>query len=279
MRTPLKTLLIAWILSSTVASQALAQASLVTPLPAADRSPATKTLTKADVISALKNLQTRQQQEINSLEEQLRKRLKDTTAISLKEDSATSEQKTARVIGMLATLDDRREEMIARRVFIDQLILAFDSKWNGRELQTFLEHQLLDMAATDLTNPQGASQTWKFIVYLSIAIREIPEPHESPLGIIESFMSFASILNPKTPTEYLTSRNYTNSASSYTARPAERGQLGEYLETRMKELKKTDSTPVKSARPSNTDIELRIKTSAPQAEPLGTAKPEPSIRE
>lgn len=194
--------------------------------------------TKLEVLSRFRQIQRRQMQEINLLEESVKKSLKNSTLISLKGDLTNAKAKIHLLGESLSEFDSRRSELLIRREIVDQLILLIDSRWDGKELQAFLEHSILDIALSDLTDNQGSGNSWKFMVYLSIAIREAPEPREDVLSVIESYMGFSSVLDPKNPVDFITSRNYSNRAESVSAHPVERGAIGDYVEKRTQEIAK-----------------------------------------
>ncbi len=240
--------------------------------------PANAQPTKSEVVQRLKNMQIKLTQEIGSLENSTKKRLNESTAISLKEDPNISGRKIIRLADQIADIDRKRNELLARRDFIDQLALQVDSKWQGQQLQKFLEHTILDMSVIDLTNPQGSGELWRFCTFLSIAIREIPTGRDDVMGVLEDYMSFASVLNPKTPAEFLSGRDYTNTTSSVSARPSSRESLGDELEEK---LRSTDEK-LKPSRASGatsevkSDIELRLRL--PLTPPAKTATPTPAPR-
>lgn len=248
-----------------------ASAETITPLPQLSRTPAaaSQTVTKSEVLNQLKSLQTKQQDELESIEIQIKKRLKESTTLSLqdlsKQSLAAASVRVDGIVGQISTLDEKREELLARRTFTDRLRMAIDSKWNGQPLRSFLEGELLDMATADLTNPMGSTPSWKFITYLSITVREIPENRENLISIVENFMTYSSVLNPKSPTDFLSDLSYTNGSSTYTARPANKDEIGEYIEKRLREFngRTPELSKPKEIQPpsaaSNSDIELRMK--------------------
>jgi hypothetical protein len=244
----------------------------VSPLPV--RAPASQAAGKSEVLARLKTLQSHQSQEIVDLETAIKKQLKASTAVTLKDDWKVTDRKISRLGDDLDQLQKRRAEVSARRDFINQLVLILDSRWDGKNLQTFLEHQLLDMATNELTNPQGEpSPLWKFVTYLSVAIREVPERQDDVLSIAESYMNFASVLNPKTPAEFLANRNYTNTEMSVAARPANRETLGDFLEKRMQDLNPTPKATRASRVGPRPDIELRLKVPTPPREESAPESP------
>lgn len=259
----------------------------ITPRPEFSRSPsAILSLNKGDVLARLKQLQSRQLQTTREIEDQIKSRLRDSASIRLK-DGAIADKKASEITAQIAELEKKRAEATARQLFVDRLILAVDARWSGGNLQKFIEFQLLDMATTDLLNPQEGSSIWKFLVFASIAVREIPERNESPISILENYMDFASVLNPKPPAEYSNSRHYTDGSASYTSRAADRSQLGDYLEDRMKELRPLPPGPQSTphvTQPAKADIEIRLRPANPaiidesiEIEPEPTPTPEPSI--
>jgi hypothetical protein len=211
--------------------------------------------TKQQVISRLKDLQERQGLALDALEDAVKKRLKESTSVTLKsQDLAQTKKRISSLSETIADIDQHRGELLARRQFVDQLIFLIDSKWNGQNLQSFLEHQVLDMATNDLGAGEVDGKIWKFLTYLSIAVREVPEPREDVMSIVESYMNFASVLNPRSPADFMASRHYTNGSISVTARPASRDTLGDDVESRLRGS--TSSTTVKASKP---DLELRMK--------------------
>ena len=97
---------------------------------------------------------------------------------------------------------------------------------------------------------------------MSIVVREIPEPKENILGVIESYVLFSSVLNPKPPGEFLMNRNYSNGAASAAGVPTNKSDAGDYADKRLKELKSPDATTASKKPPA--DIEIRLKPPGPQ---------------
>lgn len=278
-KTNIKRVLICLFLILPVGPVQAKPSTIVTPKPAVDRI-ADNTPTKSEILNHLKNLQKRHHDEIFKLEKQIKNLLRDSATIRLENDNKFKDKSAEKIASRIAELEKKRAELIARRSFIDRLILAIDSRWDGENLKQFLEHQLLDMATADLTNPEGPSSIWKFILYASIVVREIPERNENPISILENYMESTAVLDPKPPAEFAAGRHYTNGSQSYTATPGDREKLGEYLESRLKQLKlpAASSEPkVESAAPA--DIEIRLRPSNPipfEAEESET-RPEPKI--
>jgi hypothetical protein len=215
-------------------NQALTPAPLLTPNTSSQQQ-------KKDLVSRLRELESRQNQILIGIDNMMRRKLQETTGISLAtRDQKGAETRLQNIADSLEELDARRSEFAARRDFIDTLIFQVDSKWGGQTLQVFVEHQLLDLAANEFSSMKTGPRIWKFLTYLSVAIREIPEPQEDLVSFIDGYMSFATVLDPKTPIEYLASRAYSNGIRSSGAKAFDRDKLGDGLDQKLKLLKARD---------------------------------------
>ena len=240
---------------------------------------ANPTMTKAQLIVRFKDVQTRLNKDIQTIDESVKKLFQETTGMSLHvPDLTVVDKKLGHVSEQLSALEIKRTELTARRDFIDQVIFTVDNKWTAQPLKGFFESQFLDLAFNDFTDQRGEGRMWKFMLYMSVTVREIPEPREDVVNVIESYMDYASVLNPKTPGEFLNSRNYTNGSTSLAAKPVDRAALGEYLETRLKELKASKAAAANapaSTKPAGLvdrpDIEIRL-SKAPSAKSTAAKK-------
>lgn len=274
---------------------------LATPLTAKALAPVSKPsirtvrtphLAKAETVARLRTLQVKLTSDIAALENSSKKRLQESTTITLKQDLNVASQKILRLADQIEDIERKRAELLSKRDFLNQLTLLVDSKWDGQNLQKFLEHTLLDIATTELISPEGASPTWRFATYLSIAVREIPEGRDDVLGVMESYLGSSSILNPKTPAEFAGRRDYTNDVMAVTARPVPRDQAGDGVEEKVRHLNQAlGGPPPPSAKITNSassainhapagepkaDIELSLKQPMPQPSPPSAAEaPQP----
>jgi len=281
----------------------LAASFLATPLAAKALAPVSKPLVrtvgtphlaKAETVARLRALQVKLTSDIAALENSSKKRLQESTTITLKQDLNVASQKILRLADQIEDIERKRAELLSKRDFLNQLTLLVDSKWDGQNLQKFLEHTLLDIATTELISPEGASPTWRFATYLSIAVREIPEGRDDVLGVMESYLGSSSILNPKTPAEFAGRRDYTNDVMAVTARPVPRDQAGDGVEEKVRHLNQALGGSPPPARITNSassainhapaapvggpkaDIELRLKQPMPQPSPPSAAEaPQP----
>lgn len=187
------------------------------PMPTQIESPQSK---KSDMLRLIKDMQSRQQKIIETLDQNLARTLQETEKIRINDkDIKTQIGQLDRTIDTIETLKQKKQEHILRRQFLDRLTFIIDSKWTGQPLSTFLQQQLLEMANTELTAADNSdNQTWKFASYLSIAIRELPEPSENLILFIEGYLNFSSLKDPKAPYLYLQERNYINPTTSQSAK-------------------------------------------------------------
>ncbi len=138
-------------------------------------------------------------------------------------------------------LHRKHHEIKQRIYFTDRLIFQVDSKYtNGQNPKTFFAQQLLDMAYTELTtlgNTHGEElPVWKFMIHLSVAIREIHNPHEDIVGFVESYIAYSSITEPKSPFSFLRDGNYLNGSQVQTANPLPADRIGEAWEEQVKKM-------------------------------------------
>jgi hypothetical protein len=189
------------------------------------------TPTKLELMKALQDIQAKNVLELTSIDERMKKVLKDSTTVSLKEKDLKGSGRSLKVMGEdIQALTVARTEINARRDFVDRLSVVIDGKWTGQELKEFLVTQLLDMSVTELTSAAPDAKLGKFLVYLSVAIREVSEPRENLIDFVEDYMNFATVLAAKSPTEFLLGRSYTNGTLSYSAQPADAAEIGELIE-------------------------------------------------
>lgn len=229
---------------------------------------------KREMIERLKKLKETQASELAILESAIRKQLQESMNLSVaKEEVRFATAKAGMLTKKLDELNTRRSELNARREMIDRLIFAVDSKYSNQPIQQFLEQQFLEMASTDLSESRD-SRMWKAFTYFSIAMREVPETREDMFDVIEGYMNFSSVLDPKTPAEFLASRNYTNGVQSVAARPALKESVGDDLDM--------DEASGKGRAASSTGtmaLELNLPSKfAPRSASVQTASTSTSIK-
>jgi len=232
---------------------------------------------KLRAIDSLKALQSAQVQQMEAIDLAVDRLLRETQTISLAAPDATPVEKQINgTTARLSQLQSQRDEAFLRRDLYGQLLFRLDTKWTGsrqntQNLNEFFSQELLEMAKTEIagSSAEGSvkvpSSMWRFFVYLSIAIREIPDRREDPVEFVKSFTEFSSIRNAKSPLAYLDSRNYTNGAQSQAARPMKRDDIGRILEAQLKQLP--------PARPAASSADIELRTSQPSSQsPTGASE-------
>ena len=228
--------------------------------------------TKAEALTRLKAIQAKQNNEIQSIDDALRKRFGDSTQIDMhQQNSKLSDRRVTQLTGHIEDLSQRRAELTARRDFMNMLIFTIDTKWNGQNFNKFLEFTFLDMAMTDISDTRTSSHLWKFLTYASITVREAPEPHEDVINVLESYINFSGLLEPKSPAVFLAGRSYTNGNLSYSAKGVPADQVGDAVENQIRALDADAKKKLKPKQKEAADIELRIPPlPLPAADSAGT---------
>lgn len=219
----------------------------------------TKEPNKREVITRLKTLQERQSSEVTALDQTIHKILDQSKDLDVDDDNLLHvAQRTDRMAKQIDKLTRERNEKNARREVLDRIIFAVDTKWAaGQPLKGFLEKAFLEMASKDLSDGRDA-RLWKAFTYLSICVREVPEPREDILDVVEGYLNFSGVLNPRTPAEFLASRSYTNGAESVAAQPVPRERVGDGAVPAAPKLNAPVIQPViemRSALPEQTAVE------------------------
>ena len=138
----------------------------------------------------------------------------------------------------MEVLMTRKKEHLLRQSFLDRLLFQVDNKYKGKDLRNFLHHTLMEMSLTETTSPHGEAQLWRFLTYLSLAIKIFPEPNENLLSFLEGYMNFSTIAHPTKLDQFIKLRHYTNGTSNFPARPMEVEKVGEAVEEKLLQLEK-----------------------------------------
>ena len=182
---------------------------------------------KKEIISRLKTLQEQQIASSNELDAAIRKQLQETLTMEIKNDELpVASRRTGLVTKKIEELNKRRDELNARREILDRVLFQVDSKWSGQKLQTFLEQTFIEMASADLADGRD-SRLWKAFTYMSMVMREVPEKNEDVINIFEGYLNYSTVLDPKSPADYLASRNYTNGTESVAAHQGLKDKVGD----------------------------------------------------
>jgi hypothetical protein len=189
-------------------------------------------LTSQEAVSQLKEIQTQNRSVLEKVDRQIQEQLKKSRDIKANHLIKGDHDPMIRSIEETITqLQERKREHLLRHEFLNELTNKFASSYKGGEPRTFMEQQFLEMAATELgvgtfEQPQG-DEYWRFLMYLSIAIREMPEQIENPFKFTESYMNFSTISHPKHPGDFRAQRNYFNSRKAEAGKPATADKVDE----------------------------------------------------
>lgn len=196
---------------------------------------------RTDALKRLRVVHDSYKMNLNEIEKLMIQQVMSTQTIKLgKKNEKTIQQNLSSSLEQLTALRSKYLEYKQRMYFVDRLIFQVESKYtNGSSLKSFLEQQLLDMAYTEITavnNQSSDAQTWKFMINLSIALREALNPHEDVIGFIESFTSYSTVLEPKSPLNFMRDVNYLNGSQVQTANPIPAQEVGEAWEEQVKKI-------------------------------------------
>lgn len=181
----------------------------------------------SDLLRSLRAISKQNRKDMDRLEADLRKAVETSLATS---DSQTVDH-------IQVQIGDERKEKIMRQEFIDRLIFRVDTHYrDGMDSKSFFLSQLSEIAMSEATDPNGDNTVWKFVTYLTVAMKEQMEKSENPVAFIEGYMTYSSIVNPTRPEEYVRLRSYTNGIESVAARGTPREMVGEVVEARMLRL-------------------------------------------
>lgn len=196
-------------------------------------------LNKKEFLVQLRERQSKLETEVSTIEEAVRKQLAQVSNISIDPMAPRIAKNILTSISdELEKLNNKKAEISARKDVLGQIIFVIETRWSQQPIQGFLHEQLLDLASTNLAEGASANsqRLWKFLSYLSVAVREVPDPSENLLNFIEDYMRFSTVLQPKTPAEFLANRHYTDGTNSVAAEATGKENLGEFLEKREKEI-------------------------------------------
>jgi hypothetical protein len=144
-------------------------------------------------------------------------------------------------------LRNQRHELSLRQEFLDRLIFRVDSHYKlDTDLKDFFFNQISEMAEVEASEVQGDPSLWKFLTYLSMALKTQVERSENIVAFIEGYMKFSSISSPTKPEDYVRLRSYTNGKDSYSAKSIAVEAIGEIVEKRMKQISGSITTQAHS---------------------------------
>lgn len=208
---------------------------------------------RPEILRKLRIVQENINLNISQINKLIQQQMLATQTIRINQKRIKSEQNNLEfMLNQVSSLKTRMEEQKQRLYLLDRIIFQVDSKFTpGTQLKTFMEQQLLDMAYTDFLNN---GSTWRFSIYLSVAIRELYNPHEDIVGFIEGYINFSTIENPRTPFEFIHEGNYSNGSEVTSGNPIPQEDVGAAWEAQVQKM--TGDNKIPEQTPA---IEERIK--------------------
>lgn len=193
---------------------------------------------KKDVIEALRKLQKTNLDTLQEIDREFDEKLKATRKIQISAND--NSQALNHIPDSLRQIKERKHEYQMRRDFIDQVIFQIDSRWNGENLRSFLENNLLEMASNDVKDEYGSASIAAFSTYLSMALRDLPERNENLVQFIQGYIDYSSLSAPKSPQNYLRERSYLNGSTAYTAADRRRDKVGDIVDRKIQSLLRSE---------------------------------------
>lgn len=161
---------------------------------------------KESAIKDLRALQIEQTQRLQDLTLSINKLLKDTTGIHIHLFKENHYQHRLQKIQMdLHNRTNERRDYILRRRVVDQTLAIVEAYPGNDEIsfKDYLQTHFLKMSQREVLQPQPDKSLWTFLMYQSIAIRELVAPAEDPIRFFITYMNDSGIANAKNPYAYL----------------------------------------------------------------------------
>ncbi|NCN39753.1 hypothetical protein GW916_00750 [bacterium] len=134
--------------------------------------------------------------------------------------------------GQVQILKKRKAELIQRQSFLNRMILQFDSKFRGGDVQQFLKVSLKEMSQIDVKSQDSGPSLWKFLNYLAISLESLPQGHIDVMKFVEGYMKRSPMNDPIEPKEYLSSLDYYNGVQAQSATGMTPSEAADSLEQR-----------------------------------------------
>lgn len=153
-------------------------------------------------------------------------------------------------------LREKFREHKGRTDLLDRLIFYTDTHYKGEDEKSFLRTACLKLAEREVQNPEMLGNGfWAFYRNASEVLADAKDSDLTAVALLETYMTFASVTQPKSPKGFLGSRDYTNGETYETAKSMSKESVGD--------LVTVTETPVVSqaATPAN-------KLAKPQLKPV-----------
>lgn len=128
-------------------------------------------------------------------------------------------------------LQSEKSEYQYRQDFLNRMILKFDTKFRGGDVQSFLGVTLKEMAQVAAKSDDSTKVLWKFLNYMSVSISSLPKGHADILKFVEGYMNMGSIKDPIEPSQFLSQLDYYNGTQVQKANDMTPAQAVELMES------------------------------------------------
>lgn len=160
-------------------------------------------------IQHFKNLQIKYRNILQGLEKKIDQKLGQSQKLSLNEKkSKFAFYYMDNLEENLQNLSQNFQENRLRIEVLDRILFAIENDFKGGSLKQFLEAKLLHLAKRELLSGRPDQRIWKFLIYQSVAIRELAPKQNQVAEFFESYMNYSTLLSPKMPQEYLEDSHY-----------------------------------------------------------------------
>lgn len=130
----------------------------------------------------------------------------------------------------IVSLQNQRTEYQYRQDFLNRIILQFDAKFRGGDVQSFLSMVLKEMAQVAAKSDDSSKILWKFLNNMAISIGALPKGQTDVLKFVEGYMNMGSVKDPVDPAQFLSQLDYYNGAHAQKANGMTPAEAAESLE-------------------------------------------------
>lgn len=123
-----------------------------------------------------------------------------------------------------------RKEYLLRLDLYNRISLGVESHFKGGDLKVFLSAYLIKISEIEFKN-NSKENLWKATLHMGKTLESVPEKFEDPIDFLVSYIEFSSLLNPKSPKDFIAKRNYTNGSEFVSGQPLSREDIGKNLPT------------------------------------------------
>lgn len=200
-----------------------------------------------DAIKHLLSLKIKTSTKISEIDKQISALLNSTTLFSVEQNSFKQFDLS------LNQLMELKKELLLQLNIFDQFSHKIQNSFKKEDdLRLFLIHLSLEMAKK---NSEGYTQidpnTIRFLAFLSVALRSLPERGENVIDFIEGYIQYSSVSHPKAPHLYFAQRHYTNGVVSEAAHPISKDKVGDIIDERINSLSAISTNQKNKSNPLN----------------------------